>query len=289
MQARLLPWLDRSGRLSPLKLVVFASLFAPAVWIAIEYDQGWMKSDRVASLIHETGLWAIRILLVSLAVSPLRRIGQWNKLIAVRRMLGVAVLFYVLGHFALYIVQQRFDLVHVAGEILRRLYLTIGFAALLGLSALGATSTDAMIRRIGAARWNRLHLLAYPIALLALVHFMLQTKLDVSGPLLLVGLFLLEMGWRLLHRFKRGEDAAALALLAVAAPLVTALFEAGWYHTRNGIDVMDVLAADLSFDDGVRPVWTVLAVGLAAVGLRLARPLWARRRPPAARLRAAAE
>ena len=289
MQARLLPWLDRSGRLSILKLVVFASLFAPAVWIAIKYDQGWMKSDRVASLIHETGLWAIRILLVSLAVSPLRRIGQWNKLIAVRRMLGVAVLFYVLAHFALYIVQQRFDLVHVASEIVLRLYLTIGFAALLGLSALGATSTDAMIRRVGAARWNRLHLLAYPIALLALVHFMLQTKLDVSGPLLLVGLFLLEMGWRLLQRFKRGEDVAALALLAVLAPLATALFEAGWYHVRNGIDVMDVLAADLSFDDGVRPVWTVLAVGLAAVALRLARPLWARRPAAAGRLRAAAQ
>lgn len=287
MQARLLPWLDRSGRLSPLKLVVFAGLFAPALWIAIQYDQGWLKSDSVKSLIHETGLWAIRILLVSLAVSPLRRIGQWNKLIAVRRMLGVAVLFYVLGHFTLYIVQQRFDLVHVAGEIALRLYLTIGFAALLGLSVLGATSTDAMIRRIGAARWNRLHLLAYPIALLALVHFMLQTKLDVSAPLLLVGLFGLEMGWRLLQRFKRGEDVAALALLAVGVAVATALFEAGWYHVRNGIDVMDVLAADLTFDDGLRPVWGVLAVGLAALGLRLARPLWARR--PAPRLRTAAE
>lgn len=289
MQARFLPWLDRSGRLSMLKLVVFAALFAPAVWIAVQYDQGWLKSDSVKSLIHESGLWAIRILLVSLAVTPLRRIGHWNKLIAVRRMLGVAVLAYVLGHFALYIVQQRFDLVHVAGEIALRLYLTIGFVALLGLAVLGSTSTDAMIRRIGAARWNRLHLLVYPIALLALVHFMLQTKLDVSGPLLLVGFFLLEMGWRLLQRFKRGEDVAALCLLAVAAPVVTALFEAGWYHLRNGIDVMDVLGADLSLDDGLRPVWIVLAVGLAAVALRVARPLWARRPAPASRLRAAAE
>ena len=289
MQARFFPWLDRSGRLSVLKLVVFASLFAPAVWIAIQYDQGWLKSDSVKSLIHETGLWAIRILLVSLAVSPLRRIGQWNKLIAVRRMLGVAVLFYALAHLTLYVVQQRFDLVHVAGEIVLRLYLTIGFVALLGLAALGATSTDAMIRRIGAARWNRLHLLAYPVALLALIHFMLQTKLDVSAPLLLAGLFLLEMGWRLLQRFRRGESPAALAGLAVAAATATALFEAAWYHLRNGIDVADVLAADLSLDDGLRPVWIVLAVGLAAVALRLARPLWARRPAPGPRLRAAAE
>ena len=289
MQARFFPWLDRSGRLSTLKLAVFAALFAPAVWIAVQYDMGWLKSDTVKSLIHASGLWAIRILLVSLAITPLRRLGQWNKLIAVRRMLGVAVLFYVLGHFALYIVQQRFDLAHVASEIVLRLYLTIGFVALLGLAALGATSTDAMIRRVGAARWNRLHLLVYPIAILALVHFMLQTKLDVSQPLLLVGLFVLEMGWRLLQRFKRGDDVVALSALVVAAPLLTAAFEAAWYHLRNGIDVATVLSADLSFDDGIRPVWIVLLVGCVGLALRLARPLWGRRPAPANRLRAAAE
>ena len=289
MQARFLPWLDRSGRLSALKLAVFAALFAPAVWIAVQYDMGWLKSDTVKSVIHESGLWAIRILLVSLAVSPLRRIGQWNRLIAVRRMLGVAVLFYGLGHFSLYIVQQGFDLPHVAGEIVLRLYLTIGFLALLGLAALGATSTDAMIRRIGAARWNGLHTLAYPVALLALLHFMLQSKLDVSAPLLLVGLFLLLMGWRLLHRLKRGEDPLALAALAVATPTLTGIVEAAWYHLRNGIDVMDVLGADFAFDDGPRPVWFVLAAGVALVVLRLARPLWSKRSKPAQRLRAAAE
>jgi sulfoxide reductase heme-binding subunit YedZ len=289
MQARFFPWLDRSGHLSTLKLAVFAALFAPAVWIAVQYDLGWLKSDTVKAVIHESGLWAVRILLVSLAVSPLRRIAGWNKLIAVRRMLGVAVLFYVLGHFALYIVQQGGDLVHVASEIALRFYLTVGFVALLGLSALGATSTDAMIRRIGPARWNRLHTLAYPIGLLALLHYMLQTKLDVSKPLLLVGLFLWLMGWRLLQRFKRGDSVPALMALAFVAPAVTALFEAGWYHLRNGIDVVDVLSADLSFDDGLRPVWLVLIAGLAVVALRAARPRWARRPQPARRVRAAAD
>lgn len=289
MQARFLPWLDRSGHLSILKLAVFVALFAPAAWIAVQYDLGWLKSDTVTSVIHASGLWAVRILLVSLAVSPLRRIGGWNKLIAVRRMLGVAVLFYVLGHFALYIVQQRGDLVHVASEIVLRFYLTVGFVALLGLSALGATSTDAMIRRIGPARWNRLHTLAYPIGILALLHYMLQTKLDVSAPLLLVGLFLWLMGWRLLQRTRRGESLPALVALALVVPAATALFEAGWYHLRNGIDAADVLSADLSFDDGPRPVWLVLAAGLAVVALRLARPLWARRSPAVRRVRAAAE
>ena len=289
MQARFFPWLDRSGRLSALKLFVLLALFAPVVWIAVQYDMGWLapKPDREA--IHQSGLWAIRILLASLAVSPLRRIAQWNRLIAVRRMLGVAVLFYGLGHFALYIVQQGFDLPHVASEILLRFYLTIGALALLALAVLGATSTDAMIRRIGGARWNRLHTLVYPIVLLALLHFMLQSKLDVSQPMLLAGLALLLMGQRALARFKRGDDVPGLAALALAAPALTALFEAAWYHLRNGIDLAEVLGADLDFDDAVRPAWFVLLAGLVLVGLRLARPLWAKRPRPAERLRAAAE
>lgn len=288
MQARFLPWLDRSGRLSTLKLVVFAALFAPAAWIAVQYDLGWLPSNTVKSVVHEMGLWAIRILLVSLAVSPLRRIGGWNKLISVRRMLGVAVLFYALGHFFLYVVEEGFDLPLVASEILRRLYLTIGFAALLALAVLGATSTDAMIRRVGPQRWNKLHKVVYAIAVLALVHDLLQAKLDIGAPLLLGGLFLLLMGWRLLARFKRGEDPVALAALALSATALTGLFEAGWYHFRNGVDVADVLGADISLDDGLRPVWFVLIAGFAAVALRFARPLWARKAQPAKRLRALA-
>ena len=289
MQARFFPWLDRTGRLSVLKLAVLVALFAPAVWIAVQYDLGWLAPKPDKEAIHQSGLWAVRILLVSLAVSPLRRVAQWNKLIAVRRMLGVAVLFYVMGHFALYIVQQGFDLPHVASEILLRFYLTIGVLALVALAVLGATSTDATIRRIGTARWNRLHALVYPIAILALLHFMLQSKLDVSQPMLLLGLFVLLMGQRALARFKRGDDVRGLAALAVAAPVLTALFEAGWYHFRNGIDLAEVLGANLDFDDPLRPAWFVLLAGVAVVALRLARPLWAKRPRPAAPLRAAAE
>ena len=289
MQARFFPWLDRTGRLSVLKLAVLVALFAPAVWIAVQYDLGWLAPKPDKEAIHQSGLWAIRILLVSLAVSPLRRVAQWSKLIAVRRMLGVAVLFYVMGHFALYIVQQGFDLPHVASEIVLRFYLTIGALALLALAVLGATSTDATIRRIGGARWNRLHALVYPIAVLALLHFMLQSKLDVSQPMLLLGLFVLLMGQRALVRFKRGDDVLGLAALAVAAPLLTALFEAAWYHFRNGIDLAEVLGANFDFDDPLRPAWFVLLAGVAVVALRLARPLWAKRPRPAAPLRVVAE
>jgi len=241
----------------------------------------------VTEAIHQTGLWAVRILIASLAVSPLRRIAQWPKLIAVRRMLGVAALTYAALHFTLYIVDQKFDLAHVASEIVLRFYLTIGFVALLGLAALGATSTDTMIKRLGGLEWNRLHALVYPIAILALLHFMIQSKLDVSQPVTLAGLFLILMGQRLLQRYRLGDGMAALAGLGVAASILTALFEAAWYHVRNGIDVADVLGANLGFDDALRPAWFVLAAGVVLVVLRMVRRSWARRPQPAARLRAA--
>ena len=287
MRARVIPWLDRSGRLSVLKLVVFVALFVPGAWIALGLDLGWLAPKPVTEAIHQTGLWAVRILLVSLAVSPVRRIAQLNKLIVVRRMIGVAVLAYAATHFVLYIVDQKFDLGRVASEILLRFYLTIGFVALLGLAALGATSTDGMIKRLGGKRWNQLHRLVYGIGALALFHFMVQSKLDVSQPVVMTGLFLVLLGHRLLVRFGAGDSVTALIGLAIAAPLLTALFEAAWYHVRNGIDMVEVLSANLEFDDTLRPAWYVLSAGIVLVALRLCRGLWAKRLQPKPRLRAA--
>jgi len=287
MQARYFPWRDRSGRLSALKLCTFAAVLLPGLSVALGWELGWLAPKPVTEAIHETGLWAVRILVASLAVSPLRRIAQWPKLIAVRRMLGLAVLAYAAVHLTLYLVDQKFDLAHVASEIALRFYLTIGFIALLGFAALGATSTDAMIKRLGGIAWNRLHALVYPIAILALLHFMIQSKLDVSQPVIMTGLFLILMGQRLLQRYDLGDSIVALAGLAAAAAILTASFEAAWYHVRNGIDVADVLGADLGFDGSVRPAWFVLAAGVAVVVLRLVRRFWARRPRPAPRLQVA--
>ena len=230
----------------------------------------------------------MRFLLLSLLVSTLRRVGQWGKLIAVRRMLGLAALAYAGIHLFLYVVDQQFDLIHVASEIVLRFYLTIGFVARLGLIALGSTSTDAMIRRLGGKRWNRLHTLVYAIAVLALVHFLLQSKIDVTEPILMAGLFFLLMGQRLLQRFDLGDAIVPLAGLAVGGALLTAFVEAVWYRVRNGISLDQVLGANLDFDSPLRPAWWVLAAGLVLVMLRLARGLWAARAAPGRqRLRAA--
>ena len=146
------PWNERNGRLSALKLVVFIGLFLPALWIGYEGLTGMLDPKPLTETLHRFGDWAVRFILLSLLVTPLRRVAQWPKLIALRRMLGLAAFFYALAHFTLYIVDQKFDLLHVGAEIALRFYLTIGFVTLLGLGALAATSTDAMIKRLEIGR-----------------------------------------------------------------------------------------------------------------------------------------
>ncbi len=264
-----LPWVDRSGRFSALKLLVFAGLLGPAAWLALEWYQGWLMPKPVTAAIHESGDWAVRLLLVSLLISPLRRSANWGKLILVRRMIGVAALAYALLHVSLYVVDQKFELLVVASEILRRFYLTIGFAALCGLMALGATSTDAMIRRLGSKAWQRLHNLVYAVCVLALVHFVLQSKIDVSEAMLMIGLFLVLMAARLLVWAKWRLSPGTLAGAAFACGLATALVEAAWYGLATGIPAGRVLAANLDFDVTIRPAWWVLVGGLALAAVAL--------------------
>jgi methionine sulfoxide reductase heme-binding subunit len=260
------PWLDRSGRLSALKLIVFLALFGPGIWIAAQWQMGWLIPKPVTEAIHQTGDWTVRFLLLSLLVTPLRRTANWGKLILVRRMIGVAALAYGVIHLSLYCLDQHFDLAHVASEILLRIYLTIGFSALLGLSILGLTSTDAMIQRLGAKRWQRLHQCVYAIALVALTHFLLQSKIDVTQAVLMIGFFMLLMGYRLVIKAGFQLRVGELAIVAVFAAALTAGGEALWYGLATGISGMRVLAANLDFDLVIRPAWWVLASGLALAG-----------------------
>ncbi|MFD0937829.1 sulfite oxidase heme-binding subunit YedZ, partial [Methylobacterium trifolii] len=257
-----LPWLDRAGRLSALKLVAFLFAVTPGLYLAYAYAFDALGPKPITALIHNTGELTVRFLLASLAVTPLRRIANWPKLIGLRRMLGLTALAYALAHLSLYVVDQNFVLTKVASEIALRFYLTIGFVALLGLIALGLTSTDAAIRRMGPA-WNRLHRIVYAIAVLGLVHYFLQSKIDVSDPVFWTGLLLLLMGWRLMQRLRAPTRPWSLLLLALSAGALTALLEAAWYWGKSGIPADLVLGANLDFSGVVRPAWWVLGIGLA--------------------------
>ncbi|MBL8582062.1 MAG: sulfoxide reductase heme-binding subunit YedZ [Rhizobiaceae bacterium] len=264
----MLPWTNRAGNFSPLKAATFALLWLPAAYLAIRWFSGGLGPRPVTEAIHQTGLWAIRFLLLSLAVTPVRKILRWNGLIAVRRMIGLSALFYALAHLLLYALDQKWMIAMIASEIALRIYLTIGFVALLGLGVLGATSTDAAIRRLGRS-WNRLHKIVYAIGVLAVLHFFMQTKADVYEATLMAGLFALLMGYRIAER--RGlplQSPLVLLGVAIAAALATVAIEYAWYALATGIPPARVLAANLHFAFSIRPAWWVLAIGgsVAAAG-----------------------
>ena len=283
------PWTDRSGKFSPLKAVVLAGACLPALWLVWQALSGALApatplgplgARPITEAIHQTGDWAIRFLWLSLAVTPLRRIANWPKLILVRRMLGVTALCYALTHLTLYTVDLKLDLLRVVSEIALRFYLTIGFVALLGLIALGSTSTDAAIKRLGR-NWNRLHKIVYVIGVLAAFHFFIQSKADVYEPTLMAGFFLLLMLYRLAHwRGFALTSPVVLAAIAVLAALGTAAIEYAWYGIATGVPPGRVLAANLQFSFSIRPAWWVLATGLGVTLLGLARP-WVGRQEPA--------
>jgi len=247
-----------------MKLAVFLALFAPGLWTAMAFGLGQLGPRPWIEANHQMGLWAIRFLFVSLAVTPVRRILQAPHLIAVRRMIGVAAFCYALLHFLAYAGDQAFAWGHVASEVILRFYLTIGFTALLFLAALAATSTEGMIRRLGGRNWRWLHRLAYVIGFLALTHYFIQTRLGFGEPLTMAGIF----AWLMAHRvlvWLRPAAAAnfrMLALLSLACGLGAALGEAGYVWLTLHVDPARVLAAALAWTPGSRAGWIVFVAGM---------------------------
>jgi sulfoxide reductase heme-binding subunit YedZ len=283
-----LPFLrEKNGAISPHKLIAFTGASLPALYLLGHMIGNDLGAQPLVELTHQTGDWAVRLLFISLCVTPARRLFNAPKLILTRRTLGVAAFFYVLAHFFLYIIDQNFSLGTVAREIALRLYLTIGFVALLGITALGITSTDGMVRRLGGQRWNRLHKLTYLIAILAVIHFMMQKKLNIYEPTWMAGL----LAWLLFYRFvqKRADEVRLPHLigLVIAATLFTVAAEALWYGLLTGVDWRRVLQANLMFPDVVRPAWVVLfTTGGVSIAALVAQWLWPRERARA-KLRAA--
>src|SRR6185436_606773 len=166
---------ERSGRWSPVKSVAFTASILPAIWLAYQALTGDLGARPVTEAIHQAGDWALRFLFITLAITPAQRILNYPRIILARRTFGVAAACYALLHLSLYVLDQKFDLFKVASEIVLRVYLLIGAIGLIGLIALGVTSTDDAIRRLGSERWNKLHRMIYGIAILGSIHFFIQS------------------------------------------------------------------------------------------------------------------
>ena len=257
------PWRDRRGKFLPFKAAVLAVLPVPGLLCAFWWASGDLGARPLNEAIHCTGLWAIRLLMISLAITPIARVLEWPRLLTVRRMVGLGALSYAVTHLSLYALDQKFVLSVIAWEIAQRFYLTIGFVALLGLIALGATSTDGAMRRLGR-NWKRLHRLAYAIGVIAALHYFIQSKANVSEPVFVAGLFVWLMLWRALPDGWR-RKVAVYPLLALIAGAAAAAIEFTWYGVATAINPWRVLAANESIAYGLRPAhWVVVVtIGIA--------------------------
>jgi sulfoxide reductase heme-binding subunit YedZ len=254
-------WNDRQGRFSWLKAAAFAFAVIPGMVIAYWFFFGALQPLPVKNAIHLTGDWAVRFLVFTLSLTPLMRVYRWTKLALIRRMMGVTAFSYAFTHFCLYIVMSKYDLGFVASEIIFRFYLTIGFVTLLGLSALAATSTDAAVRKLGA-KWKTLHRIAYGLAVLALFHYVLQSKIDITAAMQMIALFILAMTIRVMIARRMNLGPGQLLAAAVIAAVLTAGVEYSWYHFATGVNATNILKANLSFAFGPRPAIIALIVGI---------------------------
>ncbi len=266
--ANYLPWYDRNGRFAALRLIVFILAILPAGWMALKWNMGWLSPKPVTDMLRESGDWAMRFIVLVLAITPLRNVARWNRVIAVRRMIGLFAAFYLLVHFSFYFIDQNFVLWRIAVEIILRLYLTIGFVALALFFALAATSNDAMVKRLGSGRWNKLHGWIYIAALLSILHFFMQVRLKAYEPSLIAGLLIMLAGYRLLRKYSGGLAFIPLVIIAVFGAMATALIEAGYYTYSMNAPFRVVLESNLDFSAleyswEIRPAWYALLAGIA--------------------------
>lgn len=183
-----------------VKPILFGICLLPLV-VLLFSDLG---ANPVEALTHATGDWALRFLLITLAINPLRRVSGWGDLVRLRRMLGLYAFFYACLHVVIYAGLDRgLQWERIWDDVLKRPYITVGFSVFVMLIPLALTSTNGMMRRLGGRRWRRLHRLVYPAAVGAVLHFLWLVKADLREPLIYFALLLLLLTARLLPWWRK--------------------------------------------------------------------------------------
>ncbi len=183
------------------RLVLLLLCLLPAAWLAAGAWRGSLGVNPVEKITHETGQWTLRLLLATLAVTPLRRIAGWPELIRFRRLLGLAAFCYATLHLFTYLwLDQFFDWNAIARDIAKRRFITAGMLSFALLLPLAFTSTRAWIARLGGARWQRLHRLVYPAAAAGVIHFWWLVKSDIREPALYAAILAALLAARLVWR-----------------------------------------------------------------------------------------
>jgi sulfoxide reductase heme-binding subunit YedZ len=194
----------RAALVKLLKAAVFIACLIPLAQLVREALTDALGPNPIEAITHTTGRWALRLLLVTLAVTPVRRLTGWNRLIAFRRMLGLFAFFYASLHFATYVVLDHFfDWSTIVEDVTKRPFIMAGFGAFVLLVPLAVTSTTGWVRRLGR-RWQQLHRIIYVSAALGVLHYIWKVKSDLRSPLryaaVLAVLLLFRLLWSLRAR-----------------------------------------------------------------------------------------
>jgi sulfoxide reductase heme-binding subunit YedZ len=192
------------------KVFVFFACLGPLARLGLKALSGNLGANPIEVITHSTGDWTLIFLLITLAVTPLRKLTGQLWLIRFRRMFGLFAFFYVVLHFLTYIwLDKFFDLHEMLGDIAKRKFITVGFAGFLLLIPLAITSTRGWIRRMGGRRWNLLHRLIYFSAIAGVIHYWWLVKADISKPFQYAVVLALLLGYRIvvwaLPKVGRGE------------------------------------------------------------------------------------
>lgn len=185
-------------RFAALKAALFLLCLAPLAGLIQGIVSDSLGANPIEAVTRSLGDWALRFLLITLAVTPLRRLSGLNWLLRLRRMLGLYAFFYALLHVLSYAwLDQFFDWGDILKDIVKRPFITFGFAAFVLLIPLAATSNNAMIKRLGGRRWQWLHRTVYAIAVFGVLHFWWMVKLDITQPAIYAAVLSLLLGMRL--------------------------------------------------------------------------------------------
>jgi sulfoxide reductase heme-binding subunit YedZ len=187
-----------------LKPGVFVACLVPLAAVAWKAMTGNLGANPIEAITNQTGIWTLRFVLITLAVTPLRRLTGWNRLIQLRRMLGLFAFFYGSLHFVTYVWLDQFFMVEeIMADVMQRPFITVGFLSFVLLLPLAVTSTTKMIKRLGGKWWQRLHRLVYVIAMGGVVHYLWLVKADVQSPLMYGGLVAMLLGYRVWAAYGR--------------------------------------------------------------------------------------
>ena len=205
-----------------MKPLVFVAALVPFAHLLWRGFNGDLTADPLVEITNQTGIWTLRFIVITLAITPVRRLSGWNTIIRFRRMLGLFAFFYGTLHFLTYLIADRFAsldfpdgfvawstvvnlMASIWEDIAKRPFITVGFIAFMSMVPLALTSTAGSIRRLGGRNWQRLHRLIYATGIAGVIHYWWRVKADTLHPIIYASLVALLLGYRLVRVFNRSR------------------------------------------------------------------------------------